>query len=271
MSDRLRGLTPPLDGRSFRWSVGTRSIPFSEWLCLADATNDVMTQKDQLFASSSGDVVVQLAGSEVACDELLGLVRDFVAAGNPSHHSDQRHSGADDSAVSAIEQCGRLVAEDFCILQKDPAGDWRMTAACVCFPSRWNLRSKLGQNLGEIHHPVPQYEDRLGIAVDRLFDRMTTDQLLCRSNWTLLDTDERHLPIPDDSASGTGEANWLRIERQTLRRLPQSDAIVFTILTRIIHLDDLDESDRQLLARAASASPADVKIYKGWNVRTHGS
>jgi len=252
MSDRLRGLTPPLDGRSFRWSVGTRSIPFNEWLCPADATDELMAQKDQLFENDHDEVVVQLAGSEAACDELLALVRDFVATEDLD----------DDPQMSAIEQCGRLAAEDFCVLQKDHAGDWRMTAACVCFPSRWNLRSKLGQSLREIHGPVPHYEDRLGVAVDRLFTRIPTDQLLGRSNWTLLNTDQRHLPAQE---CGTGEAHWLRIERQTLRRLPDSDAIVFTILTRITHLDDLDESDRQLLGQTIGTAPADVKLYKGWH------
>ena len=47
-----------------------------------------------------------------------------------------------------------------------------MTAAAVCFTSRWNLADKVGLNLNEIHQPVPGYEDKVAGAVNHLINRL---------------------------------------------------------------------------------------------------
>ena len=43
----------------------------------------------------------------------------------------------------------------------------------------------------------------------------------------------------DLTAENAGEQLWLRVERQTLRRLPQSRAVVFTIRTLVRRLDEV--------------------------------
>jgi hypothetical protein len=40
-------------------------------------------------------------------------------------------------------------------------------------------------------------------------------------------------PVPDLTAENAGEKLWLRVERQTLRRLPATRAVVFTIRTLV--------------------------------------
>ena len=46
-------------------------------------------------------------------------------------------------------------------------------------------------------------------------------------------------PLLDLTAENAGEKLWLRVERQTLRRLPQSRAVVFTIRTLVRRLDEV--------------------------------
>lgn len=265
---QLRGLTPPLDGRAFRWSVGTRPVPASEWLCLADATPELMAEKHTLFDNQRSQVVVQLPGSGPAAAELLTCVTDFVATQNPTlAGATERIAAPDDDPGWAIEMCGRLVAEDFCILELDADNEWRLTAASVCFTSRWDLPSKLGQTVTEIHGPVPGYDSRLAEPVDQLFNRLPNDQVLVRKNWTLLDTGTRHLPeptTPTEAPADLSDLHWLRIERQTLRRLPATNAIVFTILTQLRHVSELSADDQQALHQAIAAAPTDVRHYKSW-------
>jgi len=148
-----------------------------------------------------------------------------------------------------------------------------MTAAAVCFTSRWNLAGKVGLNLNEIHQPVPGYEDKVAGAVNHLINRLGTDQILRRSNWTLLDTDELHLPEPPDStapAEDVWDLKWLRIERQCLRRLPVTEAVIFTIDTRVYRVDELDPAARRSLHEAVKAAPRDIAAYKGWPTQSAG-
>jgi hypothetical protein len=57
-----------------------------------------------------------------------------------------------------------------------------------------------------------------------------------RVNWSLVDTPEPYRP-PEHRARAAitaalaGEQLWLRVERQTLRRLPDSGAVLFGIRT----------------------------------------
>src|SRR6185369_15328865 len=88
----------------------------------------------------------------------------------------------------------------------------------------------------EIHAPVPAYADELAARVDRFLDRL--DRPVWRRNWFIHDSPELHLPeppvhlptprVPDDL--------WLRSERQTLRRLPSTGAVLFTIGTQLVPL-----------------------------------
>jgi dimethylamine monooxygenase subunit A len=56
----------------------------------------------------------------------------------------------------------------------------------------------------------------------------------------------------------------LRVERQTLRRLPETGAILFTIRTYVHSLADAlpHQPDRERLAAALEAIPDDVRAYK---------
>ena len=64
------------------------------------------------------------------------------------------------------------------------------------------------------------------------------------------------------------QRRWLRLERQTLRKLPQTGAVIFTILTTNTRLDELaaraPETARQLAHKMRTA-PEATCVYKGWS------
>lgn len=62
-----------------------------------------------------------------------------------------------------------------------------------------------------------------------------------------------------------GQLVYLRVERQTLRRLPKSQAIVFTIKTYLTKIEDVCNHDSQLTQRLSSAVrnwPSEMLAYK---------
>ena len=73
----------------------------------------------------------------------------------------------------------------------------------MCFPSRWTLSEKVGQNLSAIHGPVPGYAEALGGPVEALFNRLHPDRPVWRLNWTILDTNELHPQPPQHDKGST--------------------------------------------------------------------
>ena len=56
-------------------------------------------------------------------------------------------------------------------------------AGSVCFPNRWDLRSKLGLPLRDVHAPVDLLNEQLGETIDRFFDRLTPERSFWRLGW----------------------------------------------------------------------------------------
>ena len=70
----------------------------------------------------------------------------------------------------------------------------------VCFPNRWDLRSKLGCTMAEVHAPVALLNEQLEAPVDRFFERLRPERSYWRLGWGILDTDDWYTPL-DGTAS----------------------------------------------------------------------
>ena len=164
-----------------------------------------------------------------------------------------------------IVAAARLVQEDLCVLVRDDA--WRLQAACVCFPSRWLLATKIGRTLDQIHAPVPGYYDKLSEPTNGVFDRLAPHKAFWRLNWTVLNDATLHqLSAPRHSSPEDAEQWFFRVERQTIRRLSESDAIVFTIRTYVASLNELRSTPEFIehLVFAIEGAPSSTQEYKGW-------
>lgn len=269
--------TNPFDGRPLRVSVGTRPLELAEWLQFDDRYCVEMEQKSALLSERHDDVVAHRVEGDEASRELLVMLLGHLTRYEGDRYvidgghvrSVERGLTIDTSAWHPIDAAGRLVQEDLAIMSADSTGAWRLTAASICFPSRWRLADKIGTDLGHIHAPVPFYEERVGSAVRQLFDRLEPERPVWRLNWTLLD--DSALFQPDGKPwnghlDDFGDALFFRVERQTLRRLPQSRAIVFTIRTTVRPLRSLEavpDAFRTLADTLECTDPRTV-AYKGW-------
>ena len=91
--------------------------------------------------------------------------------------------------------------------------------------------------------------------IERMFDNMRPEQPMIRWNWSLYGDDALHHPhdSPPNRFGGGAKAErvFLRVERQTLRRLPVSGDIVFTIRIAVDPLAALERAPDS--ARIAAA------------------
>ncbi len=262
----------PFEGGGGRHKVGARSVAEADWLepLGADGAGQ-LAAKERLFSSSSDAVLRVLPGSGAACGELLALVR-----------ANLRSRGLPDeglpSGAHPLELAGRLVSEDFCLHLPDPAsGELILAAGCVCFPNRWRLADKIGRPVMAVHEPVPGYAPEVGTPVQRLMERLPVGRVLERHNWGLADGPELFMPAPRAGATlgraEVAERLWLRIERQTLRRLPDSGAVVFTIRTLQAPIGILrgDPTAAGALAATIRALPSDLATYKLGSLGVRGA
>lgn len=240
--------------------MGLRPLAAERWLEFDETADEELALKEDLLARSYDAVVATTPSGENAAGDLL----DEVVAWLTVHHPERLGELTSEHPIVAAS---RLVQEDLCVLERSDA--WRLTSACVCFPSRWNLASKLGATLDEIHAPVPVYDEQLAEPTNAFFDRLTPAKSYWRLNWTLLDSATLHQPRGERRAPSGELAQWFfRVERQTLRRLERSRAVVFTIRTYVECAADLVAREREFgphLLRALVTAPASVRAYKGWD------
>ena len=189
----------PLDPKGFRLAMGLRPLDLGEWL---EGGDDVVAQvalKRQLLATRRDEVVARRDPSDVACAELLTLVRDHLARHQPAALVDAPVDT--DPLVTA----SALAAEDLCVVERRD-DQWVLTAATVCFPSRWRLADKIGTSLDHIHAPVPGYEATIAAPTRSFFDRLRVERPVWRLNWTLLDDPALFQPHPGRPATAADPA-----------------------------------------------------------------
>ncbi len=213
-------------------AMGTRALHLDQWL-LVDSDYEVdLARKAELLLRERNVVFAAQPGSEDASQELLDNVYEWLVA----HGIDPAARSSDDHPLVAA---ARLVQEDLAVLQ-NIGGEWILTAGAICFPTHWCIADKIGLPLHKVHEPVAHYESDLREKVDRFHDRLSADRPAWRRNWIVTPTPELHLPqrggLEDVGATNAkltidadGSPMWIRSERQTLRRLARTGAIVFTI------------------------------------------
>ena len=209
-------------------AMGTRALDESGWLLVDEHRDEQLAAKRRLVDEQPDVVVASTAGDPAADEEAAALVA--TAAGATL-----------DADRPPLVAAALAVQEDLCVLTRDDGdeGRWRLTSGVVCFPSMWRLPDKIGLPLADVHGPVPAYAEELAARVDRFVDRLRPERPVWRRNWLIHASDELHLPAPPPpprEPPAVPNGLWLRSERQTLRRLPRTGAVLFTIRTQQVPL-----------------------------------
>lgn len=246
--------------------------PGEPWIEVDGDYERDLREKRRLFATERAHVLGVLPGSEPAQREVRELVARQLIEQHPSLGEQLE---LDDASDCAIESAARVVQEDLCVMERSDAG-WCLTAAAVCFPTRWDMPSKMGLPLATIHDPVPGYRERVAASADRFFDVLAPGSVFRRANWSLLDDPALFQPVarrgggPNGAidAHNAGDAVWFRVERQTLQRLARTGAILFTIRIHRAPLRVLARDPAAAAAFAASvrSMDADLVRYKALGV-----
>lgn len=202
--------------------MGTRRLGLAHWLVVDDERGADLEQKSILLRERHGEVFAALPGSEHAGSCLLRMVEDELVGRGLA-----QQNAAVGSRLHSLDQAGRLVQEDLCLIQLRD-GTWHLDAASLCFPSRWRLADKIGRPLIEVHGPVKNYDPVLVDRVNAVFRSLLNrddDRPVWRRNWFIHPDPERFQPgrpvggDPTVPASSALDKLWMRSERQILRKV----------------------------------------------------
>ncbi len=271
----------PFGPGPYRMAMDLVAQPPDELVEIDDRYPSEMAERRALLASRHGDVFAAEPGSEAARAEVLAVLAALLPRRYPdwfARHGNTLHNHLTgevwplaDPPQDPLELAGRLVQEDLCLI--DPAGGAPvLTAAILCAPSRWVLAEKLGRPLPSVHEHVPLYADRLAAPVDRFMAALRPGKLAERLNWSVIDdgalfqTGGKHRTghDPTVTADNAPERLFLRVERQTLMRLPQSGSVLFAIhvhsypLARVLAVPGAAAD----LEAAVRALPESLAVYK---------
>lgn len=252
----------PYDGSNKLFQIGLKPLDPAEWIDADDRLAADLADKERLAAARWDEVFAAETGTEAAQAEVLALLVEHLPQRFPDFYT--RDGG--DMVVAgrrvpldgtpALWTAARLVQEDLVLMRRGETG-WRLAAASLSFPSSWRLADKFGRPIHEIHAPVPGFggATRNAELIARMFDNMRARTSVLRWNWSVYG--DAQLFHPHDSPArrfGPGaraDNVFLRVERQTLRRLPVSGDIVFTIRVIVDPLEALERrSDAAQIAAA---------------------
>ncbi|MEX0346556.1 MAG: DUF3445 domain-containing protein [Rhizobiaceae bacterium] len=237
----------PYDGSHPPFRIGLQPLDLRNWIEVDDRLDFYLSEKERLWALHPGKTFVAEPDTVAVQTEILDLIAAHVARRFPDiYRRDADRMFVNGRTVDlaadepALLTAARLVPEDLLVMRRDETG-WRLVAGSLSFPTGWSLTEKFGRPMEQIHGPVPGFGEgtRNAAMINRIFDSLQVAQPVWRMNWSIYSNDA--LYQGDHHAEHVrrmeaGLAAFLRVEYQTLRKLPVSCDILFTVR---IHIDPI--------------------------------
>lgn len=284
----------PFDQR-FNDKMGT--VPLTENNPLVEIDKHYVREvalKRQLLTEHPQYYYQTLPGYDPAQWEVLELVLTDLAKFSPGSFSlykegNRRHwinrelneeitfafGDAGSLPCEPLDWVGRQVQEDLVFL----AGpDATLAGGQLCFANDWCLEDKIGVPFWRIHAPVTPIVTPMMLAAQKLMERLPPGRPFWRMNWSVkisnqLDMTSRHTKrlkqqladlLPELTSDNIGDKLFVRVERQTLTRLPGSGVILFGIHTyQNLLANEAADPDRAFrMAQVFSTTPQAMLDYK---------
>lgn len=277
------------------------------WLELDQNYKSRITERVGLFKKYGKMVLDYLPGSELASKELMEMVLQFLCARYPNYFSlsnTEEQGFVFHNAVLGTQTVIRSmhplhvllhnVPEDFAIMLRNPEdGFYYFRAGLLCSALGWNVSTKIGLQLRQIHAPIPDYKEKMEFSMDRYercpvlhlpplilhsyFSKMPTARPIQRGSWGLevdkplfMPPGDPHEHFRDLQTPGLPLSRiHLRVDWQTLRRLPLSGAIVFNFKALFTPVADFREEAYipALLRKILTEGKKSMMEYKStWHV-----
>ncbi|MFN3831351.1 MAG: heme-dependent oxidative N-demethylase family protein [Allorhizobium sp.] len=240
----------PYAGPTRPFTIGLSALDPGRWIEPDDDLARYLAEKRQLVHTRFDEVFRATEDSLAAQQECLGELVSHLEIhhqelyrrdGNLIHIAGQTVDPSDNT-IPPLLRAGTLVQDDLVIMMKREAG-WHIAAAHLSFPSSWSLAEKFDRPMEEVHEHVPGFEGgtRNAAVINRIFDNLAPGHPAERFNWSINWQEKLFHPETGRNDAAEPDEAVIRVERQTLTKLPETGAIVFTIR---IYLDPVTLFER---------------------------
>ena len=256
-----RAMTPAPRHRPYltagaAFEIGLKPMDPAQWLDVGPDHAAFMADKRARLAGCPPIYYQSLERSRLAQAELLGmavahlLARHGHAFAGDQHVLDDRIDGRrhDLGTVGRepLDLLGGIVEEDFVLFGREEGRDI-VIAASNAYTSSGRIVSCVGRDMHFAHEPVPGLNAALAQRIDRVIGNVQAGKPVVRFNWFVTPIASRLFPEGSHAANveageetarvlradhrKAGDTLWLRVERQTFLRLPETGALAFGIHT----------------------------------------
>lgn len=303
----------PFKDKPYKMTMGIKFIEPQDWLLMEDTYHQRIKEKTKIVTNShprypklkdlARSTVFETPEAEPALREFYDIVIKYMCDKYPmsfkiTEDGKQVFNNITNEHVPAkaidtltckqlMYHLVRTIEEDFIILLPDPTqkhienGDeYFFKGGVFAFAAGFDPLDKFNKPLTALHTPIPGYESKLKVSMNRFFAKLKPGQFVKRDNFSLqthdkfyvddsnkgyhLTEEELRTPIAYEALDFDNQVHY-RSERQVLTKLPKSDAIIFTIRTYLHPLSQFKnepKETRQRLVGAINAFPEDMAIYK---------
>lgn len=284
----------PFKAGDFSMTLGTQALGTRNLIDIDQHYHTELALKNELLVHNHQRFFQALSNTQALQWEVLEIILPSIARSYPEHfeltigdhnwtwqnrllaETTQFIPGDLDSLpLAPLDWLGRQIQEDLLILSGTKEDGMPLVAGHLCFPNAWCLDDKMTLPFLAIHHPVPLFMTAVGHPAYLLLERLKTDRPVWRINWSLVTTAQLSL-TPDVVQQGKlhhhtmipaniGNNCFVRVEKQTLLRLPRTNAILFTVHTYREPIASVIETPghAQRIAHTIRTSPDELLDYKG--------
>ena len=256
--------------------IGLKPIQKESWLEIDNLFSTEIAEKKKLLKNKRSDVLITPSSSFSIQKEVLTTILEHLQLFHANHFNINKETVEiiktkeiynHQKFPNPLELASMLVQEDL-IIMKQIEEDYHLESASLCAPTRWSLKDKFRESLSRIHKEVPGYEQKIGKRVDSIFSNLPDDKIFERFNWSIFDSPELFQPINSKTLVEIRDLRpqelFIRVERQTIRRLQQSKSVLFTVRVHVDPITAILDSKRSIedLITAISNLDLDMKNYK---------
>jgi hypothetical protein len=228
----------PYAGPARPFTIGLSTLDPARWIEPDADLSRYLGEKRRLIEAHPDDVFRatedSLPAQRECLSELLAHLENrhptvYGRDGNQMHVAGHAVDLADET-LPPLQRAGLLIQDDLVIMVKRDAG-WSIAAAHLSFPSSWSLAEKFNRPMEQVHEHVPDFQagTRNAVMINRIFDNLAPGLPAERFNWSINWREKLFHPETGRNDAAEPDEAVVRVERQTLTKLPNTGAIVFTI------------------------------------------
>ncbi|KAK6465653.1 hypothetical protein DFJ63DRAFT_333071 [Scheffersomyces coipomensis] len=301
----------PFKNAEYKLTMGIKTLDPQDWLLIEPTYLDRVNTKTKLIHNSHesypkdkdirASTLFMTEEAVPATRELYNLIINYMVDKYPMYFkkvdNHQIHNLITDKFLpqtsegvdpeKCLEYLVKNIEEDVIILLKDPTrehekdgSEYFFKAGIFAFAAGFDPADRFNKPLSYVHHPIPGYEEKLKLSMNRGFNRLAPGQFITRNNFSiqshdLFYVDDRNkghnrpvdfvpTPLKVDDLDFDNQVHY-RSERQCLTKLPESGAIIFTIRTYLLPLSQVKHEStevRERLIGAIKGLPEDIAKYK---------